>query len=429
MSTGIRRVRPSRLGLRPTRSPNVYSSALNKKRGGFYLQESRTTVSDSHCVYVGAGTEPVDTLNIVCMALIQALADKCGYSIRGWDSVIFPFLLVAGGPLVQLLAMTSNTNSVSGTPEVVSVLTLTNSMSWTTVVSALNNHIASQTATTILKGLSFCANTGATTGPCMGIVWTDDMDLHFHYKLKFRLQNITVSDGDQSTNVDANPLVGKIYRTKGWTNGFSLKQGNFRSQSLTDPFVALVVAGTGLIHGFHGSTASADIQGDDAAGNYFKKPVPGFELNAQAQSIVIRPGEIVNDTTVWERKFKFMDFMRRLGPWFQATNVGLGLTPMPFGCAVMFGLEKYLDQGSEVCVVQVGVQADTEYGCYVTTTRPNISRSTAVQSNAPKDCPVTPEPFTSPPFDPMDHIEEESGLDATDKPLAKPSDKPPCGCA
>lgn len=178
----------------------------------------------------------------------------------------------------------------------------------------------------------------------------DQAQLHVRSRSRLAVQNRTVAvgAGDLVTDIDSNPLLGKLYGSSKASNGFLLKKEYAASAG---DFIC--DRDFGLIR-----TDSTSIPAiAKAPGAQF------FGANTQ-KKVVFPPGTISSSVCVWNKSMKFNEFMRLLNPFLADPTVKYHTK---LGKTQMFGLEKMLDsQRAAGQSIDVGFELTSSMGFYLT---------------------------------------------------------------
>lgn len=333
------------------------------------LQENRATKTDLHCAYFGHGSATASFIQAMCGALYARLTAKAGVYVRGWDDVAVMDTGMASQRSIYI-AYLNATGAIAHH-------TISYSPGWTHRECADQLMIWILSITHPLRMISiamFHTLEIATLNYAMAdaTINMQDLVLHFDFKSTIKFQNQTKSGvsgetEDSITDIGANPLVGKKYLTKGWSNGFNRKTG---------PSTAGWTAKVNSLDGMLACGSSSN----GGTGSLYLKPPAASEFNAKVQKVRLDPGAIGQSSIRFSCKIGMEKLRTKVPEMFMGEAASTYLvTPCPFGKAEMFAFEKHCDTGSKT-LITVGMQVDQSYACYCTETRPRISRHTVVQA-------------------------------------------------
>lgn len=349
---------------------NIFNPQLNTSVGSEDLQEYRQTKTDGQCAYFGHGTPVIGVSMAVCRAFVVRLMQLSGINIRGWMDEISGSTSTVNAVLQMRLRYTED-----GVTFNVLNLNLNDHPTWNDLAYGLNVLLRSGTVPRRIDSLSLYDITVSGYPVVRGILYSQDIVLHFNWTSLMKFQNQTRAsvegvNMDLTTDVGANPLVGKIYIAKKWQNGFIRKfRGNSAGwTALCDPATGFIATG-----------ASQDAEPDLS---YYKPPA-GFEFNAKAYTLRIGPGQIGEHRLRFSCKIRYNSLLIRCPSLHRtATSGAQGALPLAFGKAALIALEKQVDSGGPN-PISLGVQLDQKMQCYATRQRPKITRNTYVQTAAP----------------------------------------------
>lgn len=292
----------------------VLGSVLKKENGG--------VVSDAQAVYIGHSTNVLnDVQNSFSRAIVFLLFQKVGINITSWRDTV---------PITSASSIYMNYYADSGQ------LTLTTvTYTWSTALTyqgvAENFFAAIRTAfsnSTVHNPVSFRFEWNGTS---QAFFPATDVMLSFSMLSILTVQNQslggTTLDGDDNIlAISNNPLVGKLYTTKG--NYFEPK---WRASGDASYLPLLASNTTGLIKG-NATDSIPEV--------LIKPPPPTFFGSTKSIPVTMKPGQIVKSTLRTNTKIsliKYFDIMEN------DLNVSGNYTMVDFGDSAMFGMEKMLD--------------------------------------------------------------------------------------
>jgi len=341
-----------------------------EKKGVVFVQENRGTVGDSNCVYLGHSIATSQVVLAVARAIIRALFQQCGQDIQDFG----------GGP------------GFSGTSTITIYYKyykdVTNSGSWTTITMPFTSGSYDNMATTLIT--NWVANmtdpTPTVEGPWMAMKFLEfgmytssgatqvnqskitatQLKVDFDFASYLCMQNQTLAAAAEDindelvTNVENNPLKGRLYRSKNMSNGFIVKYKPNTSSSTYNNLVANRV--TGVIAATYTNIA------DDM---YAKPPDPFYFDSTHAVGTRLNPGDVKRDKIKYRNSMTLDKFMSIFAnsiwrnsnapvgtPWFD--------TWVNYGLAHMVAFEKLIDSGSSEQNIRLGYELTQYYKCKIT---------------------------------------------------------------
>jgi len=167
------------------------------------------------------------------------------------------------------------------------------------------------------------------------------------YMSYLKIKNISladdVSDGDLTTNVASQPLVGRSYATEKWGNGFEL----FRRVELA----AATSVNNYIVAGYAYGEISQNESDFDLGGvllnfNTYAKPLPPYMLGTSTSAKQrINPGELKVSVCKWKASMKFNVFIAKyLGVANESQTASKPFRPI--GAAKVFAFEREVEIGT-----------------------------------------------------------------------------------
>lgn len=331
-----RKVRSRRRGfVRGGRRPN--NRAFYTSNGSSVKVERGGVIEDPECVYIGAASIPFKYLKEgVGRAIVKNLFKQMGQPITSWEDTIkcangefdlkYTYFLGNNDPTVN-----AGTTIGLASGDTYDDLALDIIQTWATDWSSATTHLIDEIWIESTVNVSSIVQRRAT-------VRGADFMVHVDSFVHLRIQNTTLArvtddNGDLSTDIENNPLVGKLY--VGRFTGFQPKwrQGslaNWGTGFYADPATGLILA------------ESADV-----GVTQVRKPPPGsyFKNCSSSYSANIMPGQVKS----FSLKFKRTFFLNNLISKYNDQWLSMDLNDMVYiGNSCMYGLEKMIDsrQGS-----------------------------------------------------------------------------------
>lgn len=180
-----------------------------------------------------------------------------------------------------------------------------------------------------------------------------------YFKSTLKVKNISLAndalDGDMIDNIEAQPLVGKIYRPSKWANGLvlgkRLDSAVGASNMVVDPLSGVREYDVNQLYQF-----------DDVA-NPYRKPPPAYMFGCKKETKVrMDPGALKTDTILWTAKMgfnRYMTHLRGLNDKDSGTIFGL----YNFGTCSLIGLEREVRIGTPTNQIKLAYQVDWTLAC------------------------------------------------------------------
>nr|WAE43217.1 MAG: capsid protein [Cressdnaviricota sp.] len=320
-------------------------------KGVVVKREYNGKTTDGECVYVGHGTPLQQVVYIFWRAIYRSLMAKAGIEIVNWDHTV-PATAMTGTLQIRLIFYLTSTSSSSSTVLV-------------PITTATDSHYV------ISNNLATAFNSGTVVGsiPMLETIQLEasttifpaaTMDLsNFHIELdywsKIKIQNLTVPaslvgtdhDEDLMSNVANEPLIGKLYATKKWQNGFQPVGRDYNITGFT-PFLADKINGN--------LEANSGKAGIDDAFNLYRKPPPAYTISSKLISPVkLMPGECKTDVLRFKSKTLANTMIEKMA--IQFSNFATGQI-QSFGSCHLFALEQACRGKSEAVTLTVKYEVD-----------------------------------------------------------------------
>jgi len=186
--------------------------------------------------------------------------------------------------------------------------------------------------------------------------------LNFSFDSKLKVQNVTSSStNDSSEDVNANPLVGKLYsQNKSQLNGF-------------EPTIDKTSDNLGGIYNFCADPERGYFEVLAYLAVNLRKPPPPWMFNAKKSiAITLNPGHIKYSHITFKQKFTLATFVTKFtDAWRSIVRNDPDVTAirMNFGFAEMFGFEKLVDDRVETNRVEVAYEVNRITGVFFTEKR------------------------------------------------------------
>jgi len=349
----------------------VKDADVCQAKGFLHTTEVNGTISDPDCCYIMhstfGGVGP--TLEIVMQSLIRKLFLKHGVNITGVQEKIRGYNGGSSGgdsdgwriSLVHTSAVTNArtyTNYDFGTNETLQSLTGNQQNGVSPTMASIMNYLydytgyASVTRTDIIESLELYSKDGNVTD-----FWHIEASLnlknetiHYYCKSELKFQNRTkaADGGVDATNINNNPLTGKLYE---FTSGVP------KTKAYNTFLIERIKDGTG-VNLIRGAEFAANVNG------LKEPPRPKFFSNCKkSSSIRLEPGAIKKHTIIHTVKLKFNQFL--LNHTYQSTGVDR-LTIRAAGKCAMIALEDMINvNGSEL--IGMAYEVNRTYGLYSVT--------------------------------------------------------------
>lgn len=184
-----------------------------------------------------------------------------------------------------------------------------------------------------------------------------DYKLDFDYWSILKIKNVSLArdsvDGDLSTNVESQPLLGRTYATNKWGNGFVLSgsaaNGGFR-QIEAD-------VNNGVIY-----TNAITLGFANDRFNPYRKPPPAYVLGTNKTAVVrINPGELKVDVVKFKASMSWNTWINKV---IFNVNINTDTNYRQFGAAHVFAFEREVEiAGDGIPVIRIAYQVDYVMKC------------------------------------------------------------------
>lgn len=341
-----------------------------KKFGTEFVREDRGKVNDPNCVYVGHAIASQQVVQSVARAIVRAIWKKAGVDVVDFDNNIpmsainsYTFSwkyikdVTSNGVWV-----TRNINIVLGTSyerlaeDIVTDMVL--------VMTDANPVVEGPWQTIRVCDFTLISGLGTDNEQVMARITANGLNVEFDFYSSLAVQNITLAaaggdiNDELSTNVENNPLKGKIYQSTNMSNGLLVR---YKPNSATPSFRNMVAdRASGLI------VENASFMGSDM---YDKPPPAPFFNCVKSSGVILQPGQIKKDVIKFKNTMHINKFLNTfaVSMW---RNTNLAGSPeaetwVPFGLAHVVALEKVLDSGSTEQNVNVGYEVTQYYKSFI----------------------------------------------------------------
>lgn len=290
---------------------------------------SGSTIEDAECVYIGHGLPVGQVVRQALRSAYRSLLRKAGYDFNDWNDdfegnnfVLNLTWTIGAG---TLSTGTSITMGTSGSP--LSHYTITDNLA-TAVDVAVSD--ANALDSIQFQILTILVPADAENQP-LARLNLNQFHVQVDYYSIMKVKNVSLAadelDGDLTTNVNAQPLVGKVYKTGSWNNGFQpVKEKGGGSSLAADPTTGAFAIGASSLS-------------NQAGLNPYRKPPPGYVFGeAKSGTIRLNPGEVKSDVIKFKAKMLFNTLMTKLIA--NVNNLNNSGDLRGIGCAGMIGLER-----------------------------------------------------------------------------------------
>lgn len=315
-----------------------------ERKGIVFKREATFVSSGSECVYLGHGTPMNQVILNAVRALLRSTLLKAGFDMGDWQDpcnmvAVWKLYYVIGDGTV-VFSMDVNFATTNTWLQIADSMTGLIRATITDTTDQ-NNWIFHKSQISILIQNQADPNLAFQTIN-IGEINLKQYHLEFDYYSIQKVKNVTLSDatfreGTSSANADdieSQPLVGKLYSTDKWGNGFLLdapsRNGGVR-QMYAEPT-------TGVI-----DYDASQLGYTDNFLNPYRKPVPGYMLHTKKYSTVrINPGELKTDVIKWRAKMSWNTFAQKCIFSFEnSADKQMRL----FGAAHVFAFEREVEIG------------------------------------------------------------------------------------
>lgn len=321
----VRRVRQFRMP-----PPNLHGVYHCVERSG------AVTVGTNNAMYIGHGVDMEQFWVNLCRGIIRKLYRLAGEEINDWNAGVTGaansyFLQIAWVPNVD-----QDTLNVDNT--------LIGAISYAQVADALYTRFAALfaelDANILIQHVSLFGNV-AVVGNSVTVAKLVMNNCNVFYKVtsRMKIQNASLAGSgaadiadEDTTNVTKNPLVGKMYWSKGRANGFKLNM--VRSVGAAETVKTLADFGGGF-----GGTCIWGVSDISSAEmkDLYKKPPPAYQFCMNGKDYGISPGSIKTFSWVDTRKISLHKLIEICKTTFTQRT---GVQYCTVGKFQMVGLEK-----------------------------------------------------------------------------------------
>lgn len=307
-----------------------------------------TSVADTQCVYIGHGFPVSQAVYQMVRCVYRTVLNLGGYDFQDWNDEFEGNAMNLG----ITWSIGQGTVTPGASVDFPTIGALTHYEISTKLCQNIEAAITDATALDAIN-LSIATLSTAIGGPFVPLVRLNLQQymINIDYWSILKVKNVSLAtesegdhDGDLATNVNAQPLVGRLYRTKGWANGFRLAKEAGGAGAL----VATPDAGS-IAYGADTWTLTNQ--------NTFRKPPPAyvFGVNKTAPQRM-NPGEIKSDVIKWKARMSISTLFTKLIA--NVNNLANGGDYRDIGCASMFAFEREVALGSAATTIQLLGQID-----------------------------------------------------------------------
>lgn len=321
------------------------------KKGFSLTYESRGTISDPDCVYVGHGLPVGQVYRGLIRCLTRDLFKKAGMEITDWNHTIPVFGSEQYQIYLDYYATPSSVSKSSVTTGFVSGSSTSYDSLNNTFFNALDSALDG-TAVPQLNEVTLSMKTNSGTDHTIAFIQLNNYKVSLSFKSYLTLQNTTkafdpeggedtnLENDDEDNQVTVNPIRCRKYQTKGWTNAFIPRA---RTQATTATWLGFVTNNT---FGTFENTAF------DLGLRQYRKPPIASEFNAcTTANFNLEPGEIRTNKTSFSCYLSLQKYFEKMNP-FLADRTVIESPWVPFGTAAMVACEHKLknEEDAEVTV-------------------------------------------------------------------------------
>lgn len=321
------------------RSRRVKTDKFFGRNGVVTKQEFGSSLSDPDCVYVGHGIPGNTLIETTLRTLIKMLYHK-----HGWEIPSFSEVIPLSGSDIHFIQIESYASSVSSSVTLSNTANIVSGDTWETIVNRLMT-IFTAISSDKRRWQSIALYDGSNVGTdrtMLAKIMLSKLNMHYYFVSNLKVQNVTEAatgtdaNDELTTNVEANPLIGKEYFKKEWKNGFDLYWRPGVTNTDWDGF---------FVNNTSGVIATTADDATPATGTYndFKKPPPDFVFNStRAASVAMDPGQIKTSKIVFKTRLMFQSFMDKTTDiWINYAITSNAI--FEFGFAKLIAVEKLLD--------------------------------------------------------------------------------------
>ena len=340
----------------------AFKKPIAKKRGrrvskfdtsGVVLKREYSDIAIAQeCSYVGHGIPLNQVIFCALRALLRSLFKKGGLDVSDWtDQAGFAgfwniYYTLGANPANVVVIQT--TIVVGQTYQAIAD-------SMTGLLRASITNTEAIQSITFVNTRMFTENTGGSS-PAFAEINLKNYNITTDYWSIIKIKNVSLAGGDStnldrdlSTNIESQPLLGRLYATDKWSNGFQAYK-----QLATGAGNATVQADgtTGRIQ-----ESSATLGFGSGNTNPFAKPPPAYMLGTKKSTKVrINPGELKVDVVKWKATMSWDTFMNKL---IFNVNSDVDNQYRLFGAAHMFAFEREVEIGGSLASsIRIAYQVD-----------------------------------------------------------------------
>jgi len=356
----------------PFKRPKRFKGDVYATKGFRHTTEIRGTVSDPDCVYIGHSTfSGIQTLELLCQVLLRKLFARAGVIVRDIHEGIRGYQANTSNMWRMVIVRQNKETGAVDTSVTYTTPFGTN----TSIYQIVGDQQAVVTALWPgLYNVMYDAAVGANGGDVLNVLMPTSIVLYqeeenntqfFQFRAELKLENETVnifsksdlkiqnrslasSGGTTADAVDANPLMGKLYRFNG---------GAPRARVGNVVFIESVPDMSGVI-----TTRASNLTGLGA--QYMTEP-PGpkmFWNCVGASNVKLQPGHIKYDSIVYKKSMQFHKFLKAMhmasGPGQRQINL--------FGKSTLVALEDVINvNGNQL--IYCSYEVNREFALHLTT--------------------------------------------------------------
>lgn len=287
--------------------PRVKKAKVSKAlRKGFELSyESRGTVTDPNCIYVGHGLPVAQVVRAMLRLVIKDLFKKHGVDIIDWNHNI-PIQNAESYTISLQYFATYSSSALT------SFSTSVTSGSWEDLANAW--YVAMDTAFTTsleIPKIHKAILTEGPTGRTIAQIWLDNYNVGIQFQSWLNIQNSTLAgtglgtNDDQDNDINVNPIRCRKYLGQKDLNAFTPKNRTEASLATWTGFVVNPDYGT------FETTSTA--LGDRL---YQKPPLASVFEGTKSSNFVLEPGEIRTSKLVYKKNLKLQALFGKLLRFF-----------------------------------------------------------------------------------------------------------------
>lgn len=325
---------------KPKRKKRSFATKAFDKLGVVYQREGSFVSEGQECIYIGHGTAMNEIFKSVICAILRSLIHKAGQ-----DIVSFEDQIGITGKVTIFYTVGDNTSL----PAIQTAFN--NTKTWYQVA----NDVVSQVYTDItdamtLENVSFTTArlefnrlTEPETFNTVAEINLQKYMLYFDTYSLIKVKNVTLADASfregaassSADDIESQPLVGKLYSTRGWANGFLVDRPVNVSAGLRQIYADV---NSGII-----AYNASDLGYADGALNPYRKPPPGYMFGTNRYTTVrLNPGELKTDSFKWKTKMLFNTYVKKC---IWNLNTAGDFNYRMFGKAHMFAFEREVEIG------------------------------------------------------------------------------------